>query len=1072
MPEMTLFKDTAIKVVGRGYLSSDHISTATGLDPAITISKNGGNFANPNAGASVMTEIQSTGWYYFSLAAEDTDTLGPLIIRGTHATMDDIEVVYQVVAANVGIDWGNVINQDATVYLENTTIEAISTSSFYAKGIVSSNGGLSYDYNESTVPAGVAGNTSFVDANWDGEAEDFCKNYKLFVANTYRMYRVVSYAAGTNTITVDMAMIAGDAGSVYALMPDAAAGGGASAADVWAYETRELTALDEDNTTIDLDGSTIGTVTTVTNGVTLADDAITAGKYDETTAWPLTAADTGATAVARTGADSDTLETLSDEIDAVSSQISGIGSGTGAALNFPVTEDNASAPLNGVTKIGTQTGTFANTLANDGSVHAIASALDGGTQKILWVYGFDVGAGRSGTKVVFRAAMAATGDTVTLKAYNFGTSTWDTRTTLVGTASQLLDIPLLAGHTGTGANAGKVYLEIVYDEGDAGAINVNEVYCQAQNLGQTVGYTDGSIWVDTNASNTNVTPFVDGTGDNPVSTWAAALTLSASVGIKSFRFLPGSSIQLTANSENYRLVGDATIDLNGQAITNTLFRDCYTISGVSSGDDWFMNNCGIGTATLAHGYAVGCRLKGTITLLDSQEYYFIDCTDTAGGVLNNSTLVYAASAEVVMRGWKGAISLNGHAATNNTIIDGAGRVIIDTPAAAAGTITMRGFFPVATGAATFGGTLTDDQIYTESILLAGVNTEVDNALNTAIPGSPTADSINQRIAAIDDLTQASGAGDLAAILVDTSTTLDDLVDDLESRLTATRAGYLDNLSAGAVALASEVAKVPKSDGSATWNNTALASLQQEATDALNAYDPPTKAELDAADDAVLAAIAALNNLSSAGAQAAAAAALTAYGAALETTSQSILVDTGTDIPASLTTISGKVDTIDDYIDTEIAAIKAKTDLITAPVTLTIVSAVSGSTITIQRGDTLSADVNGLGSVADYVSLDFTVKENAEDLDSEALLRIRLNASGLSDGLLVLNGATAADDSKGAITIDDAAAGDITIALSADVADDLAEGTYVYDIQKISATTVRTMTSGTCIVARDVTRAVV
>lgn len=45
-----------------------------------------------------------------------------------------------------------------------------------------------------------------------------------------------------------------------------------------------------------------------------------------------------------------------------------------------------------------------------------------------------------------------------------------------------------------------------------------------------------------------------------------------------------------------------------------------------------------------------------------------------------------------------------------------------------------------------------------------VNAEVDTALNTAIPGSPTADSVNERIKAIDDLTQASGAGDLAAIL--------------------------------------------------------------------------------------------------------------------------------------------------------------------------------------------------------------------------------------------------------------------------------------------------------------------
>jgi hypothetical protein len=113
-----------------------------------------------------------------------------------------------------------------------------------------------------------------------------------------------------------------------------------------------------------------------------------------------------------------------------------------------------------------------------------------------------------------------------------------------------------------------------------------------------------------------------------------------------------------------------------------------------------------------------------------------------------------------------------------------------------------------------------------------------------------------------------------------------------------------------------------------WNAAWDAEVQSEAADALTAYDPPTNAEMEArtlpaadytivsdlgvvqtadhaaaiadlptnaelatalagADDAVLAAIAALENLSSAGAQAAAEAALTAYGAALEATGQSI-----------------------------------------------------------------------------------------------------------------------------------------------------------------------------------------
>ena len=65
------------------------------------------------------------------------------------------------------------------------------------------------------------------------------------------------------------------------------------------------------------------------NGVTLADDAITASKFDESTAFPLKSADTGSTQVARVGADSDTLETLSDEIAAVKAETAAILVDTG-----------------------------------------------------------------------------------------------------------------------------------------------------------------------------------------------------------------------------------------------------------------------------------------------------------------------------------------------------------------------------------------------------------------------------------------------------------------------------------------------------------------------------------------------------------------------------------------------------------------------------------------------------------------------------------------------------------------------------------------------------------------------
>jgi len=59
------------------------------------------------------------------------------------------------------------------------------------------------------------------------------------------------------------------------------------------------------------------TIAKAGDAMTLSDDAITSAKFDESTAFPVKSADSGSTQIARTGADSDTLETLSDEIAAI-----------------------------------------------------------------------------------------------------------------------------------------------------------------------------------------------------------------------------------------------------------------------------------------------------------------------------------------------------------------------------------------------------------------------------------------------------------------------------------------------------------------------------------------------------------------------------------------------------------------------------------------------------------------------------------------------------------------------------------------------------------------------------------
>ena len=97
-------QSATIRVALKAYLSTDHVSMATGKTIAVVISKNAAAFGNPSAGATNATEI-ANGWYYVDLSTTDTGTTGPLIVRGTATGVDDVEIGYDVVNAhNAGFD--------------------------------------------------------------------------------------------------------------------------------------------------------------------------------------------------------------------------------------------------------------------------------------------------------------------------------------------------------------------------------------------------------------------------------------------------------------------------------------------------------------------------------------------------------------------------------------------------------------------------------------------------------------------------------------------------------------------------------------------------------------------------------------------------------------------------------------------------------------------------------------------------------------------------------------------------------------------------------------------------------
>ncbi len=68
--------------------------------------------------------------------------------------------------------------------------------------------------------------------------------------------------------------------------------------------------------------------------------------------------------------------------------------------------------------------------------------------------------------------------------------------------------------------------------------------------------------------------------------------------------------------------------------------------------------------------------------------------------------------------------------------------------------------------------------------------------------------------------------------------------------TDAKAGYIDHaistVDTVVDGLATELAKVPKSDAAVSWNATALGAINAECDTALTDYDPPTKSEMDTA----------------------------------------------------------------------------------------------------------------------------------------------------------------------------------------------------------------------------------
>lgn len=376
---------------------------------------------------------------------------------------------------------------------------------------------------------------------------------------------------------------------------------------------------------------------------------------------------------------------------------------TGAAVSTPA--NDAPSGFN-ITWGENEANDEDSTHAADATYHDIEAQNDGGTEKIDAYYEFSIGGDGIPTSVTWEGFLDKGGGVtknITVQAFNWGTASWDQVGSIAsGISNSSQTLAMFTSHVGTGANLGTVRIRFVTGSVAFTAttlLKTDQIFISYAIVARSVGYAGGAVWVDTNASNTNTENFVDGTADNPVSTWAAALTLSASLGIMRFQIINGSTIQLSANSDNYTMLGAAwNLQLNSQSIASMHVTGAFVTGIGTSAPPPDFNNCTFGAVTLPPCSLYTCGIgvsDGQFTGGSAGEYVLFQCYSIVGG---NGTPDFdlsglGASTGVNNRGWTGGSSwvLDTDCTVSHEVLAGGGQTFTG-----GGDVELRGIFREAT----------------------------------------------------------------------------------------------------------------------------------------------------------------------------------------------------------------------------------------------------------------------------------------------------------------------------------------------------------------------------------------
>lgn len=400
------------------------------------------------------------------------------------------------------------------------------------------------------------------------------------------------------------------------------------------------------------------------------------------------------------------IHTSAQTLDEVQSQLGNI-TNIGAAISTP---PRPSPNGFAITTSGTETNNEDSAAALDGTYHTIAD--DSGALDVY--YEFDIGGGIPAS-VVFTGYVTGKNDDLGVYGYDWVSSAWVQIGTLLGkntTTNEVDSFDLFTTMVGNAANEGKVRVRFYAASGLTTALlATDQIYVSFSRSSE--GYDNGSIWIDTNYSNTGTVVGIDGTARNPVSTIAAANTLATSTNLNRFAVAPGSSITLAASQDDQIFMGhDWTLALGGQSVSGSYVEGAI-VSGIATGASLpTFVECTIGTVTLPPCELRRCGLTATITGGSAGNYHFNGCFSEVAGT---GTPVFdfgsgVASTNLNVRHYSGGIDLRnmGQSDTDTASIEGFGQVVVNANCIG-GTLVIRGLFTLTNNGTL--DTLTTDAQY-------------------------------------------------------------------------------------------------------------------------------------------------------------------------------------------------------------------------------------------------------------------------------------------------------------------------------------------------------------------------